>query len=57
MELYDLFIDFTEAFDMVSREGLWYVLKKFGFKLAVLNLMKAIRDGMKAKVVQGRKSQ
>ena len=30
MELYTVFIDFTKAFDTVSREGLWSVLRKIG---------------------------
>ena len=54
MELYVVFIDFTKAFDTVSREGLWCVLKKFGCTDKVLNLLKALHDGMQAKVVQGK---
>ena len=54
MELYAVFIDFTKAFDTVSREGLWSVLKRFGFTDKVVNLVKALHDGMKAKVVQGK---
>ena len=53
-ELYAVFIDFTKAFDTVSREGLWSVLKKFGFTEKVTNLIKALHTGMQAKVVQGR---
>ena len=54
MEMYAVFIDFTKAFDTVSREGLWSVLKKFGFTEKVINLIKALHVGMQAKVVQGR---
>ena len=54
MELYIVFIDFTKAFDTVSREGLWSVLKKFGCTDKVINLLKALHDGMQAKVVQGK---
>ena len=54
MELYTVFIDFTKAFDTVSREGLWSVLKKFWCTNKVINLVKALHDGMQAKVVQGR---
>jgi hypothetical protein len=53
MELYAVFIDFTKAFDTVSREGLWCVLKKFGCTDKVINLIKALHDGMQAQVVQG----
>ena len=53
LELYAVFIDFTKAFDTVSREGLWLVLKRFGCTEKVINLIKALHDGMQAKVVQG----
>jgi hypothetical protein len=54
MELYVVFIDFTKAFDTVPREALWSVLKKFGCTDKVVNLMRALHDGMQAKVVQGK---
>jgi len=54
MELYAVFIDFTKAFDTVSREGLWCVLKKFGCTNKVINLIRALHDGMQAQVVQGK---
>ena len=54
LELYAVFIAFTEAFDTVLREGLRSVLKKFSFTEKVINLIKALHVGMQAKVVQGR---
>ena len=54
MELYAVFIDFTKAFDTVSREALWSVLKKFGCTDKVVNLVRELHDGMQAKVVQGK---
>ena len=30
MSFYVVFIDFSKAFDIVSRQGLWQVLKKYG---------------------------
>ena len=54
MELYVVFIDFTKAFNTVSREGLWCVLKKFGCSDKIINLIKALHDRMQARVVQGR---
>ena len=54
MELYAVFIDFTKAFDTVSREGLWSVLKRFGCTDKIINLVRAFHDGMKAKIVQGK---
>ena len=53
LEMYAVFIDFTKAFDTVSREGLWLVLKRFGCTEKVINLIKALHNGMQAKVVQG----
>jgi exonuclease III len=54
MELYMVFIDFTKAFDTVSREGLWSVLQKVGCTNKVNNLIRALHDGMQAQVVQGK---
>ena len=48
-----VFIDFTKAFDTVSREELWLVLRRFGCTEKVINLIKALHNGMQAKVVQG----
>ena len=54
MEMYVVFIDFTKAFDTVSRDGLWCVLRRFGCTTKVINLIRALHDGMEAKVVQGK---
>lgn len=54
MQLYAVFIDSTEALDTVSREGLWIILKKFGCTDKVLNMIKALHEGMQAQVVQGK---
>ena len=56
MELYAVFIDFTKAFNTVSREGLWSVLKRFGCTDKIINLVRAFHDGMKAKIVQGKET-
>ena len=50
MPLYVVFIDFSKAFDTVSRQGLWYVLKKFGCPEKFINLIKALHNGMQANV-------
>jgi len=52
MPLYAVFIDFSKAFDTVSREGLWKVLKKFGCTEKIVNLIRSLHDGMQAQVVQ-----
>ncbi|PFX21781.1 hypothetical protein AWC38_SpisGene13705 [Stylophora pistillata] len=54
MQLYAVFIDSTEALDTVSREGLWIILKKFGCTEKVLNMSKALHEGMQAQVVQAK---
>jgi len=51
MKLYTVFMQFTKAFDTVSRNGIWGSLKKFGFTEKVINLVKTLHVGMQAKVV------
>jgi len=53
MTLYAVFGDFSKAFDTVLREGLWCVLRTFGLTEKVINLLKALHDGMRAQVAQG----
>ena len=50
MPLYAVFIDFTKAFDTVSREALWIVLQKFGCPIKFINLIKSFHEGMQAHV-------
>ena len=54
MKLYAVFIDFAKAFDTVSREGLWSVLRKFGCTEKVINMIKALHEGLNAEIVQGK---
>ena len=53
MPLYAVFIDFTKAFDTVSRDGLWQVLSKFGCPSKFVNIIKSLHSGMQAEVAQG----
>ena len=53
MPLYAVFIDFSKAFDTVSREGLWQVLRKFGCPDKFINLTASLHDGMQAHVSYG----
>ena len=53
MPLYVVFIDFTKALDMVSRDGLWEVLKKFGCPDKFINIIQAMHSGMQAHALQG----
>jgi hypothetical protein len=53
MPLYIVFIDFTKAFDTVTRDGLWQVLRKYGCPEKFTNLIKALHTGMQAHVSHG----
>ena len=53
MPLYAVFIDFTKAFDTLSRDGLWQVLTKFGCPAKFVNIIKSLHSGMKASVAHG----
>ena len=53
LKMYAVFIDFIKVFDIVSREELCLVLKKFGCTQNVINLIKTLCNGMQANVVQG----
>ena len=50
MPLYVVFIDFSKAFDTVSRQGLWQVLKKYGCAEKCVSLIEALHTGMQANV-------
>ena len=53
MPLYAVFIDFTKAFDTVSRDGLGQVLTKFGCPAKFVNIIKSLHSGMKVSVAHG----
>ena len=44
------FTDLTKAFDLVSRQGLYYVLHKIGVPLKMLAVIQAFHDGMRGTV-------
>ena len=46
MPLYVVGIDFGKAFDTVSRQGLWQVLKKYGCTEMFVNVIEALHTGM-----------
>ena len=48
--LHIAFIDLTKAFDSVSREGLYIVLRKLGCPQKLLNLIRSLHMGMMATV-------
>lgn len=49
-KLYCGFIDFTKAFDFVSRDVIWYKLIKLGVRGKMLNIVKSIYEQVKSKV-------
>ncbi|XP_068714168.1 uncharacterized protein [Montipora foliosa] len=46
MPLYVVFIDFSKAFDTVSRQGLWQILKKYGCTEKFVSLIQALHTAM-----------
>ena len=50
MPLYVVFVDFSKAFDTVSRNGLWLVLRKFGCTERFVKIIEALHTGMQANV-------
>src|ERR1044072_5573686 len=49
-DLYTVFIDLTKAFDTVSRDGLWKVLRKFGCTEKFTKILQSLHDGMLGRV-------
>ena len=50
--LYITFVDLTKAFDTVSREGLWKIMRKFGCPPKFITIVRQFHDGMMAKVTE-----
>ena len=50
MPLYVVFVDFSKAFDTVSRVGLWQALQKFGCTAKFISIIEALHTGMQANV-------
>ncbi|KAI8481625.1 Dynein heavy chain 1, axonemal [Branchiostoma belcheri] len=49
-DLYTTFIDLTKAFDLVSREGLWKIMAKFGCPERFTSMIRQFHEGMTARV-------
>ena len=49
-KLYCAFIDFTEAFDYVVRDNLWYKMIKLGIRGKILNFIKSMYSVVKSRV-------
>ena len=50
-DLYTTFVDLTKAFDTVSRDGLWRIMKKFGCPSTFIAIVRQFHDGMMARVL------
>ena len=48
--LYSTFVDLTNAFDIVSREGLWRIMAKYGCPRKFIAIVREFHDGMLARV-------
>ena len=51
--LYIVFVDFTKAFDIVGRTGLWQLLKKYGCPKKFTILIESLHTGMMVNVRNG----
>ena len=49
--LYVNFIDFEKAFDSISREVLWRLLRHYGMPVKVVTIIRALYEGFSAQVV------
>ncbi|XP_076047086.1 uncharacterized protein LOC143028608 [Oratosquilla oratoria] len=50
-DLCTTFVDLTNAFDMVSRAGLWDIMAKFGYPRKFIAIVRQFHDGMTARVL------
>ena len=46
-------MDLTKAFESVSRDGLWKILKRTGCPDKLVNILRSFHDGMQAHVIDG----
>ena len=50
VDLYMTLVDLTDAFDTVSRDGLWKIMAKFGCPPRFIAVVRQFHDGMQARV-------
>lgn len=48
MDLYTTFADLTNAFDKVSRDGMWKIMEKYGCPEKIIATVQQFHDGMLA---------
>ena len=49
-DLHLAYVDLTKAFDMVSRDGLWRIMAKYGCPEKFITIVRQFHDGMHARV-------
>jgi len=50
--IYINFVDFEKAFDSVHRNGLWMIMNQYGIPQKIINIVKALYDGIECAVVE-----
>ena len=50
LDLYMVFVDLTKAFDTISRDGLWQILRKIGCPDLFVDIIRSFHEGMVARV-------
>ena len=50
LDLYMVFVDLTKAFDTISRDGLWQILRKIGCPELFVDIIRSFHEGMVARV-------
>ena len=50
VSLYSTYVDLTKAFDTVSRDGLWKIMRKYGCPTKFVSLVRQFHDEMEARV-------
>ena len=49
-DLYSTYVDLTKAFDTVSRDGLWKIMRKYGCPDKFISIVRQFHEGMLARV-------
>ena len=50
LDLYMVFVDLTKAFDTISRDGVWQILRKIGCPDLFVDIIRSFHEGMVARV-------
>ena len=50
LDLYMVFVDLTKAFDTISRDGLWQILRNIGCPELFVDIIRSFHEGLVARV-------